>query len=204
VAWIAVMSAVNAAMQLYLPGWVRARALSAFLIVMSGGQAIGAAAWGVLADYAGLVTTFLLAAALLAAGAATIRWLPLIDTAALDRDPAIYWPEPHLELDPDCGSPVAVEMVYTVLPENQEEFRRAMTWVRRSRLRTGATSWSLYRAGEDPDTFVETYTVPSWEEHLRQHEGRLTGADRVREERAWSLAVGPPKILHLFPTDVSR
>jgi MFS family permease len=204
VAWIAVMSGVNAAMQIYLPGWVRARALSAFLIVMSGGQAIGSVVWGVLADAAGLAPTFLVAAAVMAAGAVTVRWWPLIDTAALDRDPAVYWPEPHLELDPDCAAPVSVEMVYEVPAENQEEFLRAMRWVRRSRLRTGATSWTLYRAGEDPDRFVETYTVPSWEEHLRQHSGRLTGADRAREERAWSLAVGPPQILHLFPADVAR
>jgi MFS family permease len=204
VAWIAVMSGVNAAMQLYLPGWVRARALSAFLIVMSGGQAIGSAVWGVLADGLGLVPAYLLAAAMMAAGAVAIRWWPMIDTTALDRDPAVYWPEPHLELDPDCAAPVAVEMVYEVPPENQDEFLRAMRWVRRSRLRTGATSWTLYRAGEDPGRFVETYTVPSWEEHLRQHSGRLTGADRTREERAWSLAAGPPQILHLFPVDVAR
>ena len=204
VAWISVMSGVNAAMQVYLPGWVRARALSAFLIVMSGGQAVGSALWGVMAQGLGLVPTFLAAAALMAAGAVTIRWLPMTDTAAVDRDPAVYWPEPHLELDPDCGTPVSVEMVYDVPPENQDEFLRAMRWVRRSRLRTGATSWTLYRAGEDPDRFVETYTVPSWEEHLRQHTGRLTGADRDREQRAWSLATGPPQILHLFPAEVAR
>jgi MFS family permease len=202
VAWIAVMSAINAAMQLYLPGWVRARALSAFLIVMSGGQAVGSVAWGVLAERVGLVPTFLAAAALMAAGAATIPFLPMIDTARLDRDPAIYWPEPHLELDPDSDSPVVVELTYKVPPERQDDFVRAMEWVRRSRLRTGASRWELYRAGEEPDVFVETYSVPSWEEHLRQHGGRLTGADQAREEYAMSLAAEPRQVLHLFPAEV--
>jgi MFS family permease len=202
VAWIAVMSGVNAAMQLYLPGWVRARALAAFLIVMSGGQAVGSAVWGVLADRFGLVDAFLVAAAVMVGGAATIRWWPMIDTEALDRDPAIYWPEPHLELDPDCAAPVVVEITYVVPPEKQDEFVHAMRWVRRSRLRTGATRWDLYRVGEEPDSFVETYNVPTWEEHLRQHGGRLTGADRVREEYAMSLLSEPRRIAHLFPAQV--
>jgi MFS family permease len=202
VAWIAVMSAVNAAMQLYLPGWVRARALSAFLLVMAGGQALGSVLWGVLADFVGLVPTFLVAAGLMLVGALTFRWWPMIDTEALDRDPAIYWPVPHLELDPDCTAPVVVEITYVVPPENQEEFLRAMTWVRRSRLRTGATRWELYRAGEEPDSYVETYNVPSWEEHLRQHSGRLTGADQIREEYAMSLLAEPRRVVHLFPAEV--
>jgi hypothetical protein len=159
-------------------------------------------AWGVLADRVGLVPTFLTAAAVMATGAATIPVLPMIDTARLDRDPAIYWPEPHLELDPDCDAPVVVELIYKVPPERQDDFVRAMEWVRRSRLRTGASRWQLYRAGEEPDVFVETYSVPSWEEHLRQHGGRLTGADQAREEYAMSLAAEPRQVLHLFPADV--
>jgi MFS family permease len=202
VAWIAVMSGVNAAMQLYLPGWVRARALAAFLIVMSGGQAIGSVVWGVLADTFGLVDTFLVAAAVMVVGAATLRWWPMIDTEALDRDPAIYWPEPHLEMDPDDTAPVVVEITYVVPAERQDEFVEAMRWVRRSRLRTGATRWELYRVGEEPDSFVETYNVPSWEEHLRQHGGRLTGADQVREEYAMSLLSEPRRVVHLFPAEV--
>jgi quinol monooxygenase YgiN len=97
-----------------------------------------------------------------------------------------------------------VELTYLVRPEQQDEFVRAMRWVRRSRLRTGATQWELYRAGEDPDTFVETYTVPSWDEHLRQHGGRLTGADQAREEYAMSLAAEPRQVVHLFPAAVAE
>ncbi|MCW2569287.1 MAG: major facilitator transporter, partial [Mycobacterium sp.] len=124
------------------------------------------------------------------------------DTARLDRDPAIYWPEPHLELDPDTEAPVVVELTYKVPPEKQDEFLRAMEWVRRSRLRTGASRWQLYRAGEEPEVFVESYSVPSWEEHLRQHGGRLTGEDQAREEYAMSLAAEPRQVLHLFPAEV--
>jgi hypothetical protein len=37
---------------------------------------------------------------------------------------------------------------------------RVMTRVRRSRLRTGAIRWGLYRDGRNPHAFVELYVVP--------------------------------------------
>ena len=43
--------------------------------------------------------------------------------------------------------------------------------------------------------------MPTWEEHLRQHEGRLTGSDEQDEQRAWALADGPPVVSHLLPAD---
>ena len=59
-----------------------------------------------------------------------------------------------------------------------------MRAVRGPRLRTGATRWGLFRDGADPVRFVEVYLVPTWAEHLRQHEGRLTGDDEQAEKRA--------------------
>jgi hypothetical protein len=73
-----------------------------------------------------------------------------------------------------------------------------MELVRRSRQRTGASRWDLYRDGADGRQFVETFVVPSWAEHLRQHGERLTGADQALEERAIALADGPPEVQHLF------
>ena len=45
VAWMTVLSTVNASMQLFLPGWVRARGLSVYQMIFAGGQALGALAW---------------------------------------------------------------------------------------------------------------------------------------------------------------
>lgn len=70
---------------------------------------------------------------------------------------------------------------------------------RRSRRRTGATRWELYRDGGQPDRFVEMFTVASWEEHLRQHEGRLTGSDQEVEEAALAFSDPPARGKHLFP-----
>ena len=69
--------------------------------------------WGLLAGSLGLVATFLLAAALMAAGVATMCLWPLIDTRGLDRSRAVYWPEPQLTLAPDPDSePVVVRPVH--------------------------------------------------------------------------------------------
>jgi MFS family permease len=204
VAWMTVLSSVNAAMQLFLPGWVRARGLSVYQVTFAGGQALGSLAWGTLAQTAGLEAAHLAAAALMLTGAATVRLWPLHDVSGLNRDPAVYWPEPHLVLDlePDTG-PVLVSASYTVAPERQAAFLAAMERVRRSRQRTGATRWGLFRDGEDPQRLVEVYLVPSWEEHLRQHGGRLTGSDQMREEQAQALADGPPRVTHLLPADAT-
>ena len=65
-AWITVLSSVNAALLLFLPGWVRARGLSVYQTVLFGAQAAGAAGWGVVAGAAGLVPAFLAAAVMMA------------------------------------------------------------------------------------------------------------------------------------------
>jgi hypothetical protein len=57
------------------PGWVRARAIATYLITFQGGQAIGSAIWGVVAERAGDVIALTLAAAGLAVGlVAAVRW----------------------------------------------------------------------------------------------------------------------------------
>jgi len=45
---------------------------------------------------------------------------------------------------------------------------------------------------------METFLVPSWEEHLRQHRERLTGTDQDIEREALTFAAGPPEVTHLL------
>lgn len=155
---------------------------------------------GAVAQWFGLVPTFVAAAVVMAAGAATVRIWPLPDVADWDRSSAVYWPEPELAYQPDPQEgPVLVTVRYVVPREHESEFLDAMELVRLGRLRTGATSCSLYRDGADPSTFVLVALFPTWEEHLRQHTGRLTGTDREREERANALTIDEPEGAHLFP-----
>ena len=203
VAWMAVLSTINGELQLFLPAWVRGRGLSVYQTVLFGAQGFGALMWGVIAAPAGMVPTFLIAAALMLAGVATMRMWPLIDTTGMDRSSVQFWPEPRLvvDADPEDG-PVVVRSIYTVAPEKEEPFLRAMARVRLSRLRTGATQWGLFRDGETPHQFVELFVVSSWEEHMRQHAERLTGTDRQYEEEAQAFSDPPEETSHLIAVEL--
>jgi MFS family permease len=203
IAWVAVLSTVNAELQLFLPAWVRARGLSIYQMVLFGSQALAALLWGVLAVPLGLVPTFLLAGAVMAAAALSMRLRPLVDTSAMDRSTVRYWPEPSLVIDLDPASgPVVVKTVYTIATEHEEQFLKAMVDLRLFRLRTGATQWGLYRDGETAHQFIELFVVASWDEHLRQHGERLTGSGRRIQERATALSDPSPETSHLIAVDV--
>ena len=179
-----------------------ARGLSIYQMAFAGGQAVASVVWGIIAQLWGIVPALLIAAGLLVAGALSVLVLPLHDTAGLNRDPAVYWPQPHLEFDPELErGPVLVTRTYTIGPDQVDGFVGTWKGVRRSRMRTGATSCALYRDGANPSRFVEVSLYPTWAEHLRQHEGRLTGADREVEEAARAMAGGGPHVEHLFPAD---
>lgn len=204
-AWLTVLMGVTGALQVFLPGWVRARGLSMFNVVFAGSQAVGSLLWGLIAQGLGLVTTFVLAAVVMAVGAATVVIWPLPDVADWDRDPAVYWPDPELAYDPDPREgPVLVTVRYVVPAEHEAEFVEAMELVRALHLRTGATSSELYRDGADPRVFLLVGLYPTWEEHLRQHTGRLTGTDRERDQRANALCMEEPVGTHLFPVEPSH
>jgi predicted MFS family arabinose efflux permease len=74
-AWIAVLSSLNTSAQLAAPAWVRGRALSINQLVFAAGMAGGSAAWGVIAQAAGVEAALVAAGAVLVASlAAAQRW----------------------------------------------------------------------------------------------------------------------------------
>ncbi|MFI9649472.1 MFS transporter [Streptomyces sp. NPDC052040] len=200
-AWISVLSTLNAAVQTRLPGWVRARGLAVYLLVFQGAQAVAAPLWGGLADRLGLGAVLLAASALMLAGAVSVRRWPLHDAADIDPSPSDHWPVPPLVFEPGAADgPVLVSVSYQVAPDDRAEFTACMDRVARSRRRTGALSWGLYQDGGDPERFVENYLVASWAEHLAQHHSRLTATDRRHEEQARRLLVPGtrPEVTHAF------
>jgi MFS family permease len=72
-AWISIVACLNVAAQLMTPSWMRARAISMYLLVLQGGMALGSAGWGALATKFGVPITMLCSAATLIAGLATVR-----------------------------------------------------------------------------------------------------------------------------------
>jgi len=201
-AWVIVLANLNAEIQLFLPNWVRARGLAVYQVVFAGGQALGALAWGGIAQVIGLELTFLLAAALMFFDAVALTLWPMPDLRDTDREPAVIWPEVSLGVrpDPEAG-PVLVTSAYKVRPERENEFMEAMRLVRGTRMRTGALRWGLFRVGEEPQRFVEVYQLATWDEHVRQHDSRFTGADKESEERAKAIADEGPRAWHLLPAD---
>ncbi|WP_040867479.1 MFS transporter [Nocardia exalbida] len=203
-AWLLAMSTMNSTMQLLLPAWVRARGLSVYLLVFMGGQAIGSLVWGLVAGAIGSVPALLWATALLAFCAVSTVWLPIRnDPEVLDLTPSAFWPEPQLavEPDPDDG-PVLILRSYDVPPEEVEEFLAAMAFVGRSRQRTGAMEWRLYRDVGVIDRYVEAFVVRSWAEHMHQHQVRLTAQDQLREEAVAKFgAVEGEQVTHLVAVD---
>src|SRR5271163_2374450 len=203
-AWVGMLATVNTLLQLFLPTWVRARGLSVYQMVLFGGQGLGALAWGLIADSFGLTLAFVLAAGMMAATAASVRFWPLVDTSGMDRR-SVVRPDPSLETETETGSgSVVVRTTYSVSPENEMEFLRAMAKVRGSRLRTGATQWGIFRDGEARSEFEEIFVVPSWEEHLRQHRERMTATDLSYIEQAIALSDLPPHTRHLLSADIDQ
>lgn len=199
--WVGVLSTLNASAQQLLPDWTRARSLAFYTLVFMGGQALGSVLWGVVADGAGLDAAWIAAGTMLLAGVGLGLWRMPLGGRLPDVAPARIWADPEGAADaPPQSGPVLVTAEWHVAPAQREAFLAAMEPVGRARRRTGAQRWGLFQDLADPELYVETFTVATWEEHLRQHVERGTEGDRTHEERARALTVGQegPRVRHLL------
>lgn len=199
VAWMTTMSSFNISAQTVVPEWVRARALALYLLVFFGALATGAAAWGALAERAGLHVTLYTAAAAMLVGLVATPFFPLRGGEGLDLNPSLHWTDPTFvqEPHPEQG-PVLVTVEYFIDPERAREFTHAMQDIKRIVRRDGATRWGLFADTAQPGRYLETFLVESWAEHMRQH-ARVTNEDLAAQTRARSFHVGdaPPVVTHL-------
>jgi MFS family permease len=197
--WIAALATLNVSAQMALPGWVRGRGLSVYLTVMFGSLTFGSALWGKVAGYAGLPLAHAVAAVgALAAMALLMRW-KLPSGAAPDLGPAQHWPVPvaNVDVDGDRG-PVLVTVRYRVRPEDRDAFLAAIRQFSGERRRDGAFEWDVFEDLSQPATFVETFLLDSWTEHLRQHE-RVTEVDRALQAVVNRFQVdGSPEVSHFL------
>jgi MFS family permease len=72
-AWIGILACFNVVAQTMCPSWMRARALSMYLLVLQGGMAIGSALWGAVAARQGVPEALAWSALALVLGLLTIR-----------------------------------------------------------------------------------------------------------------------------------
>jgi MFS family permease len=197
-AWTSLLSTFNAAAQMAIPSWVRARALATHMLVIFGGLAVGSAAWGALAGVVGVPWTFGLAGLAIALGRALTWRMRLPEGEAPDLTASPSWPDPELvrSFEHERG-PALVTVEYEIDPADSEAFSRAMQLLSAIRLRDGAIRWGLWEDIEQPGRVLESFVVESWLEHLRQHE-RITAADRVVQgvAQAFHRGAAPPRVRH--------
>ncbi len=185
-AWILVLSTLNSQYQSTLPGWAKARGMSYYLMIFQGGGALGSAAFGVLAQNAGLTWALAAAAAGLALVALAGVWLPFRAISPHELLPAGDWPEPQLVGASGADAPVLVTLEYWPRPGLERDLVEALYAGRHARRRTGASSWRVWRDAADPGHVLEQFVVGSWDEHLRQHE-RVSRRDQQRLEEITAM-----------------
>jgi MFS family permease len=186
-AWILALSALNSLYQMTLPGWVKARGMSFYLIVFQGGNAVGSAVLGITAEHVGLSPALLIAAVALALGPLAGLRYRFQRIPPEDLLPAGEWPQPQLAADEQAVGPVLVTVEYRSRPGRAGDLIDALEGARFSRRRSGASAWRVWQDGADPDRVIEQFVVASWLEHLRQHE-RVTVRDQQRLDRVRSFA----------------
>jgi MFS family permease len=205
-AWLAALTTLSSSAQSLLPAWVRARALSVYLLVFYGGMAAGSVLWGAVAGPLGVPLALLASAGWTAVALlAGLRYrLPAGPPPAVE--PSRHWPEaPALPVAEYERGPVLVTVEYRVPADRVAEFRAAAGPLRAARLRDGAIRWDLFQDAEDTERLVEVFLVESWLGHLRQHE-RVTDEDWAHVAAARALHAGdhPPRVTHLVAASLSR
>jgi MFS family permease len=204
VSWVTTMSFLNSAAQSGLPSWVRARAMSVYLLVFFGALAAGSAVWGAVASRAGTPEALTIAACGMLGSLMLIPRFRIADHEKLDLTPSLHWAAPVIEqYVGDERGPVLITVEYRVSQKHAADFLKLMKRLRLQRLRTGAFQWGIFNDAADSTRYIETFLSESWTEHMRQH-GRITKLDQEVEKAVASLLLGtePPIITHLVHCDM--
>lgn len=197
-AWIAVLTSFNVSAQTALPSWVRARGLAVFLMVFFGSMALGSLVWGQIASALSVRGALLFATAGLGLGLlATLRF-PVGQAEGLDLSPASAWPmAPEATSEQSADSPAMVTVEYRIAQDDRIAFLKALDDVARERMRNGATRWHVHESVETPGLWLESFHLPSWSEHLAQHD-RVSrfDLDQHTQARRFHLGDTPPLVRH--------
>jgi len=187
--WTLGITLFNIEIQLSSPRWVAGRSLAAFQTAVAGGVAIGSWLWGVAVQHSSVSTAMLASGAAVAATALLRLGLRVPDAQPRDLDQAQLGEfEVGLNLSGRSG-PVAVEILYTVDPDEARAFYRAMQAVQQIRRRNGGYDWTIARDISDPREWVERFHCPTWHDYLRQRD-RMTREERALIDEAYAFHQG--------------
>ena len=195
-AWISIANSLTTSAQMTLPGWVRARGMSIYQMGLMGGSAAGAAVWGKIA------TEFEVTTSIIASAIFGLLVLFFIRKYRIDNHPLedftpvcpLEHPQANPDIDMEAG-PVMISIEYQIHLDKAEDFKKLMAKSRKSRLRQGALSWSLFDDMEHPGKFIEYFVFNTWADYLRRFD-RFTVEDLKMQEDRYRFHIDrhPPKI----------
>jgi MFS family permease len=199
-AWISVLSSLQIAAQTAVPAWVRARALSLYIVVFALGMASGSLVWGALAQqWSTSIALTIAAVGLVLVSLWSLRFR-LGAAEALDVAPSAHWPEPLVAGAPENDrGPVLVTVEYRIALADRVTFLERMRALGQSRRRDGAVQWGVMEDAQQPGVYLEYFLVASWLEHLRQHQ-RVTGEEHRLQDMLRRMHEGetPPQVRHFI------
>ncbi len=189
-AWITVLSSLQIAAQTAVPPWVRARALSLYIMVFSLGMAAGGLSWGSIAQRTSIPLALTIASVGAVIAGLLVWRVRIAGSEELDLRPAGAWPAPELAVpvSHDRG-PVLVTVEYRIAEADRAAFHALMGEMGRTRRRDGAVLWGVAEDVATPGIHLEYFVTSSWVEHLRQHE-RVTAEDRDHQQKVRALHRG--------------
>lgn len=184
--WVWTVTTLNASLQALAPEWVRGRIVSLFLLAW-GLQPIGALIAGSLAEAVGVGATISgMTAVTLLLGASILRWeIPTLEDIDLEQRIATTGMPGNdatsLMPSPPSGWGAAgmiVMLRWHVEAGALDEFRSAITLLRRERLRIGATRWEILQEPGSEPVFTEMFRVPD----ARRFDEQSRNPDRQTQE----------------------
>lgn len=193
---IIIMALLNVSIQMAVPRWVTARALSMFQSSLTGGIAIGSVVWGLVATHYGVDKALIASGGVLLLTPILGMLIPLPNAERGGAEPADIGNELDVALGLTLRSgPISVAIDYQVDPALARDFYDAMRKVQRVRLRNGGFNWSIARDIADPELWTERYHCPTWGDYLRMR-GRYTQADIDAQAAAdaFNQLAGSPRV----------
>lgn len=174
---------LNVGVQLSAPRWVTARALSLYSSALTGGIAIGAWGWGVVAAMTDTPHALVISGIAMIGTMLFAWWLPLPrGEENSDLVDIGFEPEEALGLTMRSG-PLVIEVEYNVDSERARDFYAVMLEMSRVRKRLGGFDWTISRDIVNPSLWIERYHCPTWGDYLRMRD-RYTQADYDVQARA--------------------
>src|SRR5246127_551149 len=182
VGWTVSASELWVASQRAMPDWARGRMNATMVMVAQAATALGGVIWGLTAHHAGVVPTFLGAAAVGIVIMIMIRIVPGLQisidfTKSLSFESAPVSTSTHA-IDPSRlpapkDGPVSITSEFNVDPAHRQKCIDLMRDARLIFLRNGAYRWHLYEDLNQSNKFRMEVVVPSWKQHLLQRD-RMT------------------------------